>query len=309
MNRPRTVDAARGKWRGILLELGVPAVALTGPRKHGACPFPDCGGGRDRFRWDDKDGSGSYICNVCGAGTAFDMLQRLFGWDFPTAAREVDRVMGKVPADPPRPPADPVAQLKRIRALWGQGRPIEAGDPVSLYFEHRGLTLPSADLDCIRFHPSCPVPREAGQRLAMLAKVVGPDGAGVNVHCTFLTPQGRKAEMDDPRALRPGCIPDGSAIRLAPVAEVMGIAEGIETARKAEARFGVPTWSAINTTILAKWRPPPEVKKVLVFGDNDRLFGGVAAAGPLAHHLAARMRLQVELHIPPEVGTDWADAA
>lgn len=43
--------AAAGRWRAILLSLGVNERALSG--KHGPCPL--CGG-RDRFRFDDKDG-------------------------------------------------------------------------------------------------------------------------------------------------------------------------------------------------------------------------------------------------------------
>ena len=50
-------------WHGILVGLGVPASALV--NKHGPCPV--CGG-NDRFRFDDKEGLGTFICSHCGAG-------------------------------------------------------------------------------------------------------------------------------------------------------------------------------------------------------------------------------------------------
>src|SRR5690348_13963485 len=62
MMRIPTVDRARGRWREILPCLGVETRYLT--NKHGPCPL--CGG-KDRFRFDDKNGDGTYYCNQCGA--------------------------------------------------------------------------------------------------------------------------------------------------------------------------------------------------------------------------------------------------
>ena len=63
----------RGRWRAILPTLGVPAGVLV--NKHGPCP--GCGG-VDRFRFDDEDGRGSWICSQGGgttiAGDGFDLL-------------------------------------------------------------------------------------------------------------------------------------------------------------------------------------------------------------------------------------------
>ena len=58
-----TSTRALGKWRGILLSVGVPETALN--RRHGPCPM--CGG-TDRFRFDDKEARGTWICGQCGAG-------------------------------------------------------------------------------------------------------------------------------------------------------------------------------------------------------------------------------------------------
>lgn len=299
----RTMDAARGKWRDILRTLGADAKFLT--NKHGPCPF--CGGS-DRYRWDDKEGSGSFFCSQCGAGNGMEFLQRLKGWDFATAAREIDKIVGNVQAQPIRKPMQTKSQRRLCADLWNAASRITVGDPVSLYFEYRRIELPQ-NADSLRFTTECPVPGESGRRMAMLAKVIRPDGESETIHRTFLTPQGRKADMDEPRALMPGPVTAGSAIRLAMHGERLGIAEGIETALAASKRFGVPVWAAINAGLLAKWTPPAGVTDVIVFGDNDPKYGGAFAAYSLAHRLAAREGLSVEVRIPEQVGTDWADAA
>ena len=299
----KTADAARGKWKGILLQLGAPAQALRD--KHGPCPFCE---GKDRFRWDDKGGTGSFFCSQCGAGNGFDFLMRLKGWDFARAAREVDAIVGNVRAEPPKPVRSAGDRQRCLRELWKGGCKIQHGDPVSLYLEHRGLALPPAE-GVLLYHPQCPVPQEVGKRMAMLARVDGPDGQAVTIHRTFLTPQGRKAEMENPRALMPGALPDGAAVRLAPLGPRLGIAEGIETALKAMERFQVPVWAALNATMMTKWIVPEGVEEVLVFGDCDAKFGGQAAAYTLAHRLAAREKRNASVFIPDAIGTDWADAA
>jgi putative DNA primase/helicase len=85
---------------------GISAEMLTD--KHGPCPL--CGG-TDRYRFDDKDGSGSWFCNQCGgknhsggAGAGMDLLMRKMNWEFKDAIVEVERFLGvekKTAAAPP----------------------------------------------------------------------------------------------------------------------------------------------------------------------------------------------------------------
>ena len=300
MTRAKTADLAKGKWRGILLTLGVGDQFLTG--KHAPCPV--CGG-RDRFRFDNRDGSGSFICSQCGGGTGFKLLELVKGWDFRTAAAEVDRIIGRVEAEPVKPGLDPERRKKMLNGLWKGGEPITPGDPVQRYLEGRGLDLPQ-NRDCLRFVASCPVPDEVGARPAMVAMVSGPDGKPVTLHRTFLGPNG-KADMAQPRALMPGPVPDGAAVRLTLQGDQLGIAEGIETALKAAERFRVPTWAAINSAMLAKWTAPEGVKRLTIFGDADPKYGGQAAAYACAHRNAVR-GIEIEhVHIPATLGCDWAD--
>lgn len=96
MNRSwvdETRDAAQGQWRSILSALGIEVPASA--HKHGSCP--GCGG-RDRFRFDDKQGRGTFICSAGGgdpiAGDGFHLLQHVRGWRFIEAARAVAEVLG-----------------------------------------------------------------------------------------------------------------------------------------------------------------------------------------------------------------------
>ncbi|RVT93713.1 DUF7146 domain-containing protein [Sphingomonas crocodyli] len=294
----KTIDAARNKWKGILLALGVPDEFLTG--KHGPCPF--CGG-KDRFRFDNK-GEGSFYCSQCGAGKGFDFLLRLKGWDFKRAANEIDQVIGNVSAEQARPAMAPERRRAMLNTLWMGGAPVREGDAVASYLAGRDLPLP-ASLGCLRFSSSCPVPDSPLKLPAMLALVTGLDGKPVNIHRTFLGPNG-KADIDKPRAMMPGDLPAGSAVRLAPHGEKLGIAEGIETALGAAKRFQIPVWAAINSTLMAKWLPPEGVTEVYIFGDNDPKFGGAAAAYELAHRLAVK-DIFVRVQIPRQLGLDWAD--
>ena len=81
--------AARYQWRVILPALGIPPEKLT--NRHQPCPV--CGG-RDRYRFDDRDGSGSYICTHCGNGDGFTLVMHWLDCDYRTAAAAVSDALG-----------------------------------------------------------------------------------------------------------------------------------------------------------------------------------------------------------------------
>ena len=58
-------DQTQGHWPSILTALaGLTSEQVTD--KHQPCPF--CGG-KDRYRFDDVDGRGTWYCNKCGGPT------------------------------------------------------------------------------------------------------------------------------------------------------------------------------------------------------------------------------------------------
>lgn len=298
----KTTKAARGKWKGILLQLGVPALCLTG--KHGPCPM--CGG-EDRFRFDNQDQRGTYICNTCGAGDGMKLATAYTGRAFTIVAAEIDTMLGNVPIDgPARPAMTDDDRAKALRALWSNTKPIAQGDLADAYLSARGvgeLIYPQA----LRFG-SAVMDGEGGVRPAMVAIVSDHAGKPATLHRTFLRPDGQaKAEMSAPRKMMPGEMPDHCAVRLSEWSSgALGIAEGIETAMSASALFDLPVWAAINAGMMAKWMPPDGCDEVAVFGDNDRKFAGQAAAYALAQRLANK-GIAVTVHFPKVVGEDFND--
>jgi putative DNA primase/helicase len=111
--------------------------------------------------------------------------------------------------------------------------------------------------------------------------------------------------VDNPRKLY-SAVTKGAAIRLFPISERLGVAEGIETAIATTKLFGVPTWATISAGMLETFEPPARVTELVVFGDNDGNHVGQRAAHALAARLAGR-GLRVEVRIPDRVGTDWND--
>lgn len=302
MFHDRTTTAAKGKWRGILMTLGVPETALRD--KHGPCPL--CGGD-DRFRWDNKDGRGSYICGQCGAGDGMKLAQEFIGQTFAETARRIDEMIGNIKPDGEKPKAEITDDQRRqaLRAAWAATKPVAPGDLADKYLTARGvgeLIYPKA----LRFG----VLRdgEGGVRPCMVATVVDSAGNPITLHRTFLRPDGlAKAEMAAPRKLMPGPLPDGCCIRLGDHhGGALGIAEGIETAMSASALYGLPVWAAINAAMMAKWQPPGGCDEISIFGDNDPKFAGQAAAYALAQRLAVR-GVAVSVHFPASAGMDWND--
>ena len=147
-----TVERARGRWREILPRLGVEPRFLV--NRHGPCPV--CGG-KDRFRFDDKDGEGTWFCNQCRAGTGIILLRKLNGWSHKEACDAVDGIIGtdwRPPAVAKRGPKPAVSDGGRdrraVQRLLGEAR---APHVVDAYLGRRGLSVSSPAL---RGHPSCP---------------------------------------------------------------------------------------------------------------------------------------------------------
>lgn len=297
MQHERIGDLCVDRWESILTSLGVSIDFLS--NKHGPCLL--CGG-KDRWRFDNKSGRGTWFCSHCGAGDGMSLLQKLNGWSFAQAAREVENVLGISKEDQKRPERTAEQKSEALKRVWRESKPVTQGDPVWTYLNRRtGIeSVPSA----IRFHPS--LRYDAAQSFpAMLATVTMPDGKASTMHRTWLDGNGGKAPVDEPKKVMSGTIKSG-AIRLTDVYECLGIAEGVETALRASVRFDVPTWAAISAGGMRDWAVPKGVKHVIIFGDNDANYTGQSAAFALANRLALS-GLTTEIFIPEKTGTDWAD--
>ncbi|MHA6645661.1 DUF7146 domain-containing protein [Mesorhizobium sp. A623] len=220
-------------------------------------------------------------------------------------------MLGEVKFSPSPTRANDASARNAMQKLWDQAAPIAAGDFVDTWFSGRGIAQ-STYCRWLKKIDRAEYVDDDGHKSwhpAMVAKILAPDGTPTNLHRTYLTLNGQKANVGSVRKVMAGGIVKGSAIRLFEAGPILGVAEGIETAFAASALFGVPVWSTINSTILSGWLPPEGVQQVIIFGDNDPKFGGQAAATALAHRLACikDRPVSVRIEIPPVVGQDWND--
>jgi putative DNA primase/helicase len=300
-------------WPQILVQLGIPEASLR--NKHGPCPA--CGG-KDRFRFDNKRDRGTYICGQCGAGDGFGLLERVYGWTFAEARKAVIEAAGladgatqvhtPVPTHipdgvAPAVPPDWVRRLRRDRCA------IENCEDAITYLASRGL-WPLPPGCALKAHATVEY-RHEGQRIgrypALVADVVDIAGELVTCHVTWLQ-AGKKLAGYEPRKTLSRMIGrEGCAVRLMPAADVLGIAEGIETALSAAALDGIPVWAALNTSLLSRFKPPAGVLRLRVYGDRD--LAGITAASKLLEGLQDRIRagMQIEIRTPPAPSKDWND--
>ena len=303
---PSVREVAQGKWPGILTALGLDEKFLKD--KHGPCPV--CGG-KDRYRFDDKQGSGSFYCSSCGAGDGVRLVMLFKNLDFKNAAMAIEQAAGFVKSQKYEEKKTDEYLKSRLRKLWIGSAPVTQGDPVCEYLEQRGIKLSYIPV-ALRYHAELMYYREGDDKAiadgaydAMLALVTTPDGHGATIHRTYIK-NGNKAPVSSPKKIAQGLPITGGAIRLFPVAETMGVAEGIETALAASNLFGIPTWACVSANGIATWVWPEGVKKVVIFGDNDANFAGHSAAYRLANRLSLA-GLEVEVKFPENIGEDWAD--
>lgn len=298
--KPKLADLAKGKWPSILAALGVEKEHLTG--RHGPCPF--CGG-KDRFRFDNKDGRGSWFCSQCGAGDGIEFAKRHLSVDFKEAAREIEKHIGAAPMIAVRQGRSADEVKREMADIWRGARGLGEHPATALWWAARvGVVPQSTELRGVR-SLFCP---GHGSWPGMVARIKDAEGNSVNLHRTYLTPEGQKAPIPEPRRVMDAPLPKGSAVRLAEPAETMGIAEGIETAEACFLLFAIPTWAALTAENMTGWQPPEGVRHVVVFGDNDKSLTGHWASYALARRLRSLKKFaSVEVRIPDIEGDDWND--
>ena len=287
-----------GKWYGVLTALGIDREYLQ--NRHGPCPI--CEEGTDRFRFDDKDGRGTYYCNTCGAGDGFELLQKVKGWSFVDCLDSIRPIIDHTTVQVSKPKKDPTLALKKVARM---STPVNFNGGVADYLRGRGIESYPDSLKEAQLYTW-----EEGVKLgpfpSMLGLIQDAKGAGVSYHITY-TNKGQKLKGMTSRKIMPpkGTI-TGASIRLHDHEGHICLAEGIETALAASKVSELPAFSVMNAHCMATFEPPEDVTAVDIYADNDASFVGQKSAYQLAERLAAK-DIKVNILISPVIGEDWLD--
>jgi putative DNA primase/helicase len=275
MNLPELSIQTRGRWRDILQYIGIDKRYLK--NKHGPCPVCD---GKDRFRFDDKKGSGSHFCSGCGAGDGVVLVMKYLNLNFKQAANEIRKVVGECRVTK-TDNNDDAEKLKkahtRLKLIQKGLKPVTPFGIVAKYLASRGITkLPEKDVyehNNIAYYGTPPDGENpiTGVFDAMVSRVTDVESKMVTYHITYLSKDGNKIDFAEPRIIvAPIQVSKGSSIKLFQPVDMLGIAEGIESAMSAHIETGYPVWSCCNANHLMHVEIPKSVTDVVIFEDSDK---------------------------------------
>lgn len=299
MAKTKTRMEAFGKWFRILGHLGF-AELLDG--KHQDCPI--CGAKRN-FRYTDYKSNGEWIC-TCGQGDGFDLIQRVNGWEFKYAAKEVDHIIGNNDlAETFQPKVDYEQRRKNLNKLWAGAQDDSI---VREYLKSRGISehmgFNMNMLRDLRGHPAMYNTDSGKRQPGMCALIRNKAGDPVSIHRTFFDPRAKKIMPPTEKI-------SGAGVRLGwrSASEESGtivIGEGIETTLAGMAEIRVPGMAAISAHGMETIFVPKEFTRVIILSDNDRSFTGQKAAFTLARRMDSEKRY-TQVLMPHVWGKDFLD--
>ncbi|MBB3957064.1 hypothetical protein GGR38_004038 [Novosphingobium sediminicola] len=189
-----------------------------------------------------------------------------------------------------------------VRRLWDCARPL-AGTRAEAYLRRRGLgTNPPA----LRYLSRTPLGcgRDVVFRPAMIA-AVHQGSKLVAVQRTFLAPDRpiRARDLSNPRRMLGR--PLAGAVQLAPAGDILGLAEGTETAMSAMALLGIGVWATLGAGRLHRVALPAGISRLVLLPDNDHAGQAGAAKALETYRMQGRI---IEVLWPPAGCKDWNDA-
>lgn len=300
----KTTDAVIGRWPEVFKAFGLPPV--TG-KKHWSKECPLCGG-KGKFRCDDKDGRGTWIC-TCDTGDGWKLLTLTQKKTIAELYAKVDQIIGNVwerDASAPQKQRKTVDQEREVVLRRFHTMPGLKNTPAQDYLRNRGIFVtPSADAS--RYCANQPL-NTGGSYQAIWSLATDSNANPCYLHRTLLDGN-RKADvkvskkqmiLQDNNTLE---FASSVAIRLFPVASTLGIGEGIETALSCKQLYGVNTWSVINANFMAKFIAPSGVNHLVIFTDMDphSATGHAAACACANKNLLAKNDVQ-------KVSVRWCDS-
>ena len=342
-NRPKNlpaVDFSAVDWPSLLLKhIDNQSLCIDGGRAtRRKAPCPICGG-KDRFQFDNKDNTGSAYCQKCGGMSGLKLLMLATGKTMREAMAAItgtDAGASSIPVLTPEKRKEQerlaaVAQAekvkiarKRLIKTWSEARAITNTTTAGQYLVNR---VPGLDLSKLSGSLRHAVSlgyfgKEIGGNLslnfpALLCKVKTPDCTPISLHRTYLTPDGQKAKVEQPKKLMTGVRKlQGAAIHLnTSTSRKLVIAEGVETglAVLAAHDYQVTVWSLISAVNMGMAEVPDgRFDEVVIYADHDPIDPkagyrpGEHFAEMLKENLLSR-NIKCRIVLPPVEGKDFAD--
>ncbi len=211
-----------------------------------------------------------------------------------------------------------------LKKTWNESVSIRdpLAKPLWLYLKNLGIN-PSILSKCgdMRFHPALEYYCDGdvrGEYPALLSLYRDSRNQPINIHRTFLSPDGEKASLyKGEKAKRMMKAPSfvsyqGGAIKMMSHEGVLGVAEGIENAWSAYYATGIPTWPTYCDSMLSSFEIPDGVFFLVIWADKDISLAGELAAGELqdrAHKLGIPCQIMLPRFKIPEGqhSIDWND--
>jgi len=222
-------------------------------------------------------------------GDLLDLIALNRGLDFRASCDEA-RAFLRLPMQRAEPASPNTSEA--ARRLFAASKPIR-GTLAEAYLRQRGIALPS-DVSALRFHPRCYYRAPEGCQTwpALIAAVTDGKGNVTGVHRTWLSPDGGKAPVDQPRRALGHLA--GNGVRFGAATDTMVAAEGLETALALKMIMPeMPVIAALSAAHLAALILPSTLRRLYVARDNDQ-------AGRLALE-KLRSRASDEIDIRPLV--------
>ncbi len=288
----KALEQYQGAWRQTLEGYGC---HLPSGRHHGPCPV--CGG-KDRFRFDDKDGRGTWFCSQCEpqSGGGLLLLSRFLGKPVMDVAKELIGDTSTRSIAPKRfiPINDDEARKAAHAAAKKAAKMLVDSSTMASheYMDKKGLTgqwltnsqpMYSAKNDAIiKAGDLLLVPAYKDDELANVQKITRD---GIKRPITGGDMQGVYHKLDGKQ-------------------NAIGICEGFATGVTVSRITGYTVYCAFNTGNLAEVaryvRGQHQAARIVFFADNDDNQAGISAAESAAIPVGGFIAL------PPELG-DWDD--
>lgn len=205
------------------------------------------------------------------------------------------RAEGPIYAPRPSPGSvreDEEKKIRLARELWQSAVPAQ-GTLVEAYLRSRGIrgAVPCS----LRFIPSLEHRPTRSKWPAMIAGLTDNDGRLSSIQRTYLASDGKGKAAVKPAKMSLGTMFD-AAVRLATASDVLGLAEGIETALSAKQTYSLPVWAVLGCARFATVAVPESVSTVMIFA--DRGVEGWKAAEAAADRFESEGR-NAEIILPP----------